>query len=170
MAAIEITGHKPRVTFNLEEGNFTRNDDFLSDQGPTKGGSFASQLKVGDEVQIYTGADMTVQALTNGIAIGRIANRPEYTVLPKVTTNSGGYVRRIATVELDGTIDRVKLADNNQLITPGTYLAVAAGKTSLYDKDEDSQTTNLIALQSAGASSGKYIRVLRLGQSAVAAD
>lgn len=169
----DMTGRKPVVTFYAEEGNFTRNENMLTDQGNARGGSFASQLYEGDEVQVYvsTDVDMTVAVLSTGLAIGRV----KYITgdIPKATATSGTFVRRIASVEVDGFIEKVQLVHDNQAIQAGDFLAVASGHKDVYNKEEDSgsQPTSLIALQHADASSGKYIKVLRrIAQSANEAD
>lgn len=166
---IDRTGKKSGVTFYFEEGNFTRNENMDTDFGPSKGGSFASRMQDGMEVQICSSADWTVEKLASGIAIGRVNSPVIEGDLPRANANSGTYQRRFGRVEVDGSIARVKLIATNQQIAAGDPLAVSgAGKTE-YDKEEDT-TTNVYALEAAAANSGKYIDVFRKGVSQNVAD
>lgn len=164
MVSIDITGRKPRITFFLYEGNFTRNDDMLTDQGPAKGGSYATTMDEYTEVQINTSYDMHVEPLASGVPIGRIANRPEVVKLPKISTIFASLTdeqKRIATVEVDGTIDYVKVVHDNAAIAPGDAVAVATGHKNAYNKEEDAVTKYAYALTTVAQNAGGYVRIFR---------
>ena len=149
----------------LEEGNFTRNDNFRGDNGITRGGSYAAQVNNGDLVQIYTGADRTVEKSSTGITIGYVDGEPIYEN-PAASATSGNYTRARGNIVLmGGNVHKVKLDAANQAITPGTYLAIDTTNKNGFDKEEDaaSQPTNVIALESADASSGVSILAFVVG-------
>lgn len=155
-------------TFLIEEGNFTYNEKTLTHGGYEEGGSFASQLNDGDFVEIYTEADRTLQKSASGIQVGFIDGDPRGD-LPYANKTSGNYVRRKANIELIGWKRiTVKLISTNQAIKPGDYLGIAAGK-NVMDKEEDA-STNVVAIQAAGASSGKTIEALAKGPFQAVAD
>lgn len=173
MAAQGYGVNQEQITFDIEEGNFTRNDSLLTDKGIAKGGSFATEVTEGMAVQIYvsTGVDMTLEKAASGIVVGFV-DGPLRGGLPKATANSGTYTRRYANVTLVGyKLIRVKLVAGNAAVAPGDYLALDSTKIG-YDKEEDSasQPTNVIALETAGASSGLAIWALEGGNVANEAD
>jgi hypothetical protein len=156
-------------TFDLEEGNFTYNEKTLLKSGEYReGGSFASQLDDGDFVEICTSADKTVQLSASGIQIGFIDGDPRGP-LPGESKTSGNYTRRYGNIVLVGWKRvRVKLIATNQAVSPGDYLGIASGK-NVMDKEEDT-TTNIVAIESADASSGIYIDALAKGVPQAVAD
>jgi hypothetical protein len=159
-----------QFTFDIEEGNFTRNDSMITDKGIAKGGSFATEVTDGMAVQIYvsTGVDMTLQKGASGTVVGFV-DGPLRGALPKATASSGTYTRRYANVTLVGyRLIRVKLVAGNAAVAPGDSLAIDSTKIG-YDKEEDS-TTNVIAMETAGASSGLAIWALEKGVAANEAD
>lgn len=168
MAAQGYGVNQEQITFDVEEGNFTRNDAMLTDKGISGGGSFATEVTDGMAVQIYVGADMTVQKAASGIVIGFV-DGPVRGGLPKSTLTTGNYTRRYANVTLQGfKLIRVKLVAANAAVGPGDYLALDSTKIG-YDKEEDT-TSNVIAMETAGASSGLSIWALEKGVIANEAD
>lgn len=156
--------NQEQETFNLEEGNFTRNDELISDKGLVGGGSFAAGLKSGDFVEISTAADKTVALAANGIVIGFL-DGPARGRLPSTSKNSGQYTRRYGNITLVGYRKiRVKLVAANAEIACGDYLALDSTKIG-FDKEEDvqSQPTNVVAIEAAAATSGKTIWALERG-------
>jgi hypothetical protein len=167
---VDATGRKPGVRVFLEEGNFTYNAELDTIKGELPGGSFASRIGKNTEVQIYTGADRTVQVFSNGIHIGATRTKPEGE-LPKASKTSGNYQRRTAGIDLVGEFEWLPLVDDNAAINPGDYLALANAKQ--YDKEEDAaaQPTALVAFESRDSSEGGSILAIRLGnQSQFEAD
>ena len=73
---------------------------------------------------------------------------------------------------MGGNVHKVKLDAANQAITPGTYLAIDTTNKNGFDKEEDaaSQPTNVIALESADASSGASILAFVVGRPVVEND
>lgn len=158
------TGRKPSIRVYLEEGNFTYSATLDTIYGEVPGGSFASRIGKNTEVQIYTGADRTVQVFSNGISVGVTRTKPKGT-LPTANKTSGNYPRRQATIDLYGELEWVPIASDNAAINPGDYLALATGDAQHYDKEEDT-TTNLVAFESRDASEGGSILAIRLGKGA----
>ena len=155
----------------LEEGNFTRNNALLTDSGIAGGGSFAAQLSDGDLVQIYANAstDRVCQKSASGLEIGYLDGDP-VGALPAASANSGAYTRRKGNVVLmGGRVHKVKLDAANQAITAGDSLAIDTTNKNAFDKEEDT-TSNVIALESAGASSGASILAFVVGVPTVEAD
>jgi hypothetical protein len=165
--ADDIYGNMRRVTFELEEGDFTY-ADVLTQRGKEAGGSFASQLSKGKFLQIYTEADKTLQLASNGIKVGLLVGDPEGP-LPTTNATAGTYARRYGPVLLFGDLARLKLDDANTAIKPGDYLAIDGTNKDSLDKEEDT-TSNIIALEAAAASSGAEIQCLVLGPPADEAD
>jgi len=164
MVSIDITGRKPRITFFLNVGNFTRDEDMLTDQGPAKGGSYATDIPEYTEVQINTTYDNTVEPLTTGVPIGRVGNRMEVVKLPKVTTTYANLTdeqKPIATIEVDGTIDYVKVVHDNAAIAPGDAVAIATGHKDAYNKEEDAVTLYAFSLMTVAQNAGGYMRIFR---------
>lgn len=153
-------------SFELEEGNFTFGR-VLTQRGYEDGGSFASQLDGGEWLQIDVTADMTLELASTGIKIGHLSEEPQGP-LPIADKASGAYVKRIGRVTLLGAIWQVKLASTNAAINAGDYLAIDAGDKTSLDKEEDvaSQPTVFVALESAGAASGKGIYAIEIPKTA----
>lgn len=148
-------------TFNLEEGTATRNNSFRADEGVVGGCSYAAQLNDGSFVQLYTSADKTVQLAASGSVIGYIDGDVIYEN-PSGTQTTGNYTRARANVVLVGySIHKVKMIAANAAVGPGDSLALDSTKLG-FDKEEDT-TTNIIALETAGASSGLPILALVKG-------
>ena len=166
---MNIDGTTPGITFFINEGNFTRNENMDTDFGPSKGGAFASRGNKGLEVQIDPTDDMTCTPLTTGVGLGRITSADPEGPLPRANKTAGNYPKRIVRVEPDGKIDKVRLADTHAAIVPGNSLAVDLTDKSRYVLEED-VTTNVFALQAKSANEGGFIKVLRKGASQVAAD
>jgi hypothetical protein len=164
--SVNATGGKPNPTFSLNEGTFTVNNEMLTNEGNKTGGSFASMIKKGMEVEIDTTYDTTVKPYSSGISIG-IVGIPEGE-LPKATLSVPNYVMRIASVDVDGELDWIKMADTHVAVTPGLYLANAAAADE-YVVEEDT-TTNIIALQGRAENETGYILVLRRGKAQKALD
>lgn len=153
--------NQEQATFDLEEGNFTRNDAVITDKGLVGGGSFAAEVSEGEFVEIYTGADNTVQTAASGITIG-FMDGPARGAIPKSSLTSGQYTRRYGNITLVGWRKiRAKLVAANAAVSPGNYLALDSTKIG-FDKEEDT-TSNVIAIESAGPSSGKAIWALEKG-------
>lgn len=170
MAAQGYGVNHEQFTFDIEEGNFTRNNELITDKGIAKGGSFATPVSDGMAVQIYvsSGVDMTLQKAASGTVVGFV-DGPLRGPLPKATASSGNYVRRYANVTLVGyRLIRVKLVAANAAVAPGDSLALDSTKMG-YDKEEDT-TSNVIAMETAGASSGLAIWALEKGPIANEAD
>ena len=164
----DVTGEKKIITFDAEEGNFTAST-VLTRRGYADGGSFAAELLPGTEVEIVTTVDKCVQKAASGIYIGKVVTFPDGAI-PSTTKASGAYVRRVVGVELAyGHIVRRKLISTNQAVSPGDYIALANAAKTQFDKEEDT-TSNLIALEAAGASSGKYIDCWQIGKAQTQAD
>lgn len=157
---VDATGRKPSIRVYLEEGNFTFSETLDTIQGELPGGSFASRVGKNIEVQIYTGADRTVQIFTSGINIGATRESPKGT-LPKSSLTSGNYERRTSLIDLYGELEWIPIASDNAAISPGDYLAVISGG-AYYDKEEDT-TTNVVAFESRSSSEGGSILAIRLG-------
>lgn len=165
---VDATGRKPSIRVFLEEGNFTYNAEMDTIDGERRGGSFTARVGKNIEVQIYTGADRTVQVFSTGINIGATRIKPEGT-LPTESKTSGNYERRTSLIDLYGELEQLPLAADNAAISPGNYLAVVSGG-AYYDKEEDT-TTKLVAFESRDASAGGSILAIRLGsQSQMEAD
>lgn len=164
---VDATGRKPSIRVYLEEGNFTYSATLDTIYGEAPGGSFAARVGKNTEVQIYTGADRTVQVLSNGTSIGVTRTQPKGT-LPRASKNSGAYPRRQATIDLYGELEWVPLAADNAAISPGDHLALDTGDAQHYDKEEDAATypTNLVAFESRDTSQGGSILAIRLGKGA----
>lgn len=154
--------NQEQETFDLEEGNFTRNDSLITDKGIAKGGSFAAEVSEGEFVQIYTSADNTVQTAASGIVIGFL-DGPARGRLPAASKNSGQYTRRYGNITLVGFRKiRAKLVAANAAVAPGDYLALDSTKIG-FDKEEDNTTSTVIALETADSSTGKAIWALEKG-------
>jgi hypothetical protein len=162
---VDATGRKPSIRVYLEEGNFTYSATLDTIYGEAPGGSFAARVGKNTEVQIYTGADRTVQVLSTGTSIGVTRTQPKGT-LPRANKTSGNYPRRQATLDLYGELEWVPLAADNAAISPGDHLALADAQH--YEKEEDAPTTstNLRAFESRDASQGGSILAIRLGNGA----
>lgn len=160
--------NQEQFSFDVEEGNFTRNNAILSDKGIVGGGSFATEVTDGMWVEVYTGADMCVQKAASGIQIGFVDGDLRG-ALPASSLTSGNYTRRYANITLVGfKLIRAKLVAANGAVSPGDYLAIDSTKVG-YDKEEDT-TSNVVALETAGASSGKAIWALEKGAAASEGD
>jgi hypothetical protein len=160
---VDATGRKPSIRVYLEEGNFTYNATLDTIYGEAPGGSFAARVGKNTEVQIYTGADRTVQVLSNGTSIGVTRTQPKGT-LPRASKISGAYPRRQATIDLYGELEWVPLAADNAAISPGDKLVLADAQH--YEKEEDAVASNLVAFESRDASQGGSILAIRLGKGA----
>jgi hypothetical protein len=157
------------ITFNLEEGNFTRSETYRGDNGVIGGGSYQYQLADGDMVELYTSADMTVQKSATGTQVGFIDGDPIYEN-PASSLTSGNYTRAKANVVVMGAdLYKVKLDASNQAISVGHYLAIDTTNKNVFDREEDT-TTNIIAVEAAAQNSGATIRALVFGRPAVEAD
>ena len=156
------------MSFNLEEGNFTRGT-FRADEGVAKGGTYAAEIEDGDFVEIVTTADKCVQKAATGIKIGYMDGDPLYTN-PSSSLTSGNYTRATGNIILmGGNVHKVKLDAGNQKVAPGDYLAIDTTNKNALDKEEDT-TTNIIALEAADASSGKAILAFVRGNPVTEAD
>ena len=82
------------VSLSLEEGTATRVTNFRADEGVTSGCTYGSQLSDGSLVQIYTGADKTVQLAATGIVIGYIDGDIIYEN-PTSTQTTGNYKEQV---------------------------------------------------------------------------
>lgn len=162
---VDATGRKPSIRVYLEEGNFTFSEELDTIYGEVPGGSFASRIGKNTEVQVYTGADRTVQVLSTGISVGVTRTQPKGT-LPNANKTSGNYPRRQATIDLYGELEWIPLADDNAAISPGDYLALATGDAQHYDKEEDAgnQPTALVAFESRDSSEGGSILAIRISR------
>ena len=169
MSSVKAYGvNHEQFTFDLEEGNFTVNTAMLTTKGIAKGGSFAAEIKEGQPVQIYTSADMTVQLGASGTVIG-FMDGPARGALPTSSLTSGNYTRRYGNITLVGyRLIRVKLVAGNATVSVGDSLAIDSTKLG-FDKEEDT-TSNVLAMEAASSSSGKYIWALEKGTLANEAD
>ena len=152
------TGRMPSITFYLNEGNFTRNENMDTDEGWKRGGAFASQAQKGMDMQISTSADRTVEPFSSGILIGRLRTRPHGT-LPKVTVAAGAYTPRKGTLDLYGEIDWIQIDDTHAAITPGTYLEADGSNPGRYKIK--ATATNVIALESRAINETGYLLVYK---------
>ena len=158
------------LTVSLEEGNYTYTEKQLLRNGLyDEGASLVSEITDGMAVQIYTGADNTVQIASSGIHVGRIDGDPRGG-FPAVSKTSGNYTRRVGNLILPPGWELVTLRLNatHAAITSGDYLALASDKKT-YVKEEDT-TSNIIAFQSKSENSGEWIECLQKGAPAAAAD
>lgn len=156
-------------TLDLEEGNFTYNAKTITQTGYAKGGSFASELQDGDLVEIYASADKCVQKSATGVQVGFIDGDPVGPI-PGSTLSSGNYTRRQANIVAPGAdFYKIQLDASNQAIVPGYYLAIDTTNKDAFDKEEDT-TSNIVALESAAATSGDSILCLVYGKPAVEGD
>lgn len=164
--SMNITGNAPQVTFYVNEGAFTRNNEMDTDEGLKRGGSFASPGKKGMEMQICTSKDRCVEPLSTGIPIGRLMGRPKGN-LPKADAAEFAYPMRKEKLELYGELDWVQLVDTHAEVTPGTYLAIDRTDPSKYVIEEDG-ATNIVALETRAQNETGNILVFRKGSGAPA--
>lgn len=159
--SMNVAGNTPQITFYVNEGAFTRNDEIDTDEGLKRGGSFAKPGKKGMEMQVCTSKDRCVEPLSTGIPIGRLMGRPKGN-LPKADAAEFAYPMRKEKLEVYGELDWVQLVDVHAAVTPGTYLAVDRTDPSRYVIEEDA-ATNIVALESRAQNETGNILVFRKG-------
>lgn len=162
------TNESQGVTFFVNEGAFTRNEEMDTDEGLKRGGAFAKPGRKGMEMQICTSKDRCIEPLSTGIPIGRLMARPKGN-LPRANAAEFAYPMRKEKIEVYGELDWIQLADVHGQVTPGTYLAVDRSDPSLYVIEEDT-TTNMIALETRAENETGNILVFRRGPVQRAAD
>lgn len=162
------TDESAGVTFYVNEGAFTRNEEMDTDEGLKRGGAFATPGKKGMEMQICTSKDRCVEPLSTGIPIGRLMARPKGN-LPRADAAEFAYPMRKEKLQIYGELDWIQLVDTHAEVTPGTYLAVDRTDPSKYVIEEDS-ATDIIALETRAVNETGNILVLRKGAAQRAAD
>lgn len=154
------TGNMPSIDFQLNEGNFTRDEDMDTDEGWKRGGHFANKARKGMEMQISTVDDMTVEPLSSGIPIGRLRSRSHGTI-PTSDATMGNYQMRRGPLDLYGELDWVQLNDTHGAITPTTYLTADLSNQGRYKLSPSNAETNVVALQSRAQNETGYIMVFK---------
>lgn len=110
------------IGFSLEEGDITVDDDTELVSGTGTSWTLEDKIKKGDFVTLDTTQDMTVKkAGAADEVIGEIIDTPRWKgKRPMVSSESGTYTKRIATVRLYGHYVReVTLPNANTAITVG---------------------------------------------------
>ena len=144
--------------FEAKQGNRTIST-IVDGTGKHTGPAYANEIHKGDRVKI-SGPNQVEKCGAGDAAIGiAIADYDHEGAVPKTAANWGSYTNncyvRVQTVAR--VIKTVQLEAANSAITAGNYIKVGTTTADCYDKS--SSATDMIALESATASSGGKIKV-----------
>lgn len=146
--------------FKAKQGNRTAVTS-RDGTGKRKTVYYANEIEKGDWVKLSGDEEVVKCSAGDSNAIG-IAMDDYYHVgaIPTTSANWGSYDNNCyVKVETFGrVIKTVQLESANSAVSVGNYIKV--GSTTYNRFDKDSNATNAIALEAAGASSGARIKVL----------
>lgn len=155
---MELQDTAQRITYALDEGDYTHEGSKLSQLGEVEVGDFEGRLYKDSFVEVSPNLNEAVKKVATGPAIGIIISTP-YGNVPLKDTAFANVEKRHATVNVlgNGEYD-LPLSDTNAAITANQALVVKAvdGKLDLSTEEGNS---NAIALETIGASTGGYIKV-----------
>ena len=144
--------------FEAKQGNRTIST-IVDGTGKHTGPAYANEIHKGDRVKI-SGPNQVEKCGAGDAAFGiAIADYDHEGAVPKTAANWGSYTNncyvRVQTVAR--VIKTVQLEAANSAVTAGNYIKVGTTTADCYDKS--SSATDMIALESATASSGAKIKV-----------
>ena len=146
------------LPFDVVEGNYTVQESVIEGAGDTDVGYFASPVHKGDFVKLTSNPWEVAKAGDGDTIIGEVIDHPKfYGDRPQESATDGEYTRRKATVRLWGDyIKSVELITSNTAVAVGDSVKYKGGNKF----DQNSNTTDSIALESKQANKGGKIAIL----------
>lgn len=159
---MELRETGDRITYLLDEGDFTYIADQLTRMGEIEGGSFSARLRKFDFVKLSTRYDRAVApiAATTDLIKGIIISTPKGN-LPVANASAGDYEPRAAAITpfVKGRTYKLPLADANSAISPGDKLVydISAGAMDKAASGSETTAAQVSAEEAADVNTGGFI-------------